>query len=284
MSDVVMIVDSILVDEAELAPTSPYGMFEVVNDFFLWASSRALLRPGEYPIEATLLANTGWYWQQIQNGGHWQFAWNSEMDRQLLANIEKALHLMGATENSKIFADFLRLMAPIPDPRKFFAPDGAGDRKLPPELGELDDRFYSCDEELYLCCDSWLHPLPSIKRLSAAELAAAKAAILALPYFPARQAEVNAEEEAAEAADAKLVAAKALCTMHGLTFQNLTAGSYEGLQGDIEIIRWGMQTNQGLFFVLVTADRAELHPSDSRTALAEVRLTRVGNVVTASPI
>jgi hypothetical protein len=283
MSDVVMIVDSILVDEAELAPTSPYGMFEVVNDFFLWASSRALLRPGEYPIEATLLANTGWYWQQIQNGGHWQFAWNSKMDRELLANIEKAFHSMGATENSKIFADFLRFMAPISDPREFFADDNS-DNRLSPELDELDDRFYASEEELYLCCDSWLHPLPSIKRISAAELAAAEAAILALPYFAARQAEVNAAREAAEAADAKLVAAKALCGIYGLTFQNLTAGSHEGRQGDIEIIRWGMQTNQGLFFVLVTADRAELHPSDSRTALAEVRLTRVGNVVTASPI
>jgi hypothetical protein len=260
------IVESILIDESELQSAEPFAVFEAVQNFAHWAVSEALLMPGEFPPAALFLANIDFYSAQVANGGHWQFAHNSRMDHAMMTRISNGLHLIGAREHFAIFSEFMNFMAAHPD---LTTAALKGDySQLPNDIKALDRRFEP--DEVYVLGEAWVRSLHTFKPLPAADLARAKAGILARPDYAERQAKARAAREAAEAADAKLVAAKALCAMYGLTFHGFTAGEY--ISGR-DIIRWGMRTDKGIFKILVAPDRAELQSLDARTVLAKVRLT-----------
>ncbi len=270
------IVEHILIDEVALQSAEPFAVFAAVQDFAHWALAEALLMPGEFPPAALFLANLDDYAGQVENGGHWQFARNSQMDPAMMNRIVNALHMIGAREHFAIFSEFMAFMAA--NPGLTTAALNGDYTQLPKEVMALDRRFDP--DPVYVLGDAWVRSLPAFKPSPAAELADAKAGILARPDFAARQARARAAREAAEAADAKLVAAKALCAMHGLAFRGFTAGQFVGGR---DVIRWGMRTDKGIFKILVAPDRAELQSLDTRTVLAKVRLRRVGKAVVATP-
>lgn len=270
------VVENIIIDEVALQSDEPFAIFAAVQNFAHWAVAEALLMPGEFPPAALFLANLDYYAAQVQNGGHWQFAGNSRMDHAMMTRIGNALHLIGAREDFAVFSEFMDLMAANPD---WVTAALNGDcSQLPKEIKALDQRFISND--VYVLGEAWVRSLPTFKPISTTELAEAKAVILERPEFAARQSMARAAREAAEAADPKLVAAKALCAMHGLAFKGFTAGEYMGSR---DVIRWGVRTDKGIFKVLVARDRAELQTLDNRTVLAMVSLTRDGNAVVATP-
>jgi hypothetical protein len=263
--EVEQIADAILVDAAVASSGDAEALLGAVQDFADWATSVALLLPGEFPVGALFIANMNFYVGQVENGGHWQFAGNSRMRQDILLRIVNVLHSVGAEDYRLIFSEFLDVMSSDPD----FVPAAlAGDyARLPAAIKALDTRFFALDVDgLFEKAAAWVRSLPRFKPVPAEAMADAKAAIIARHgRFAERQAAAKAAQEYAEAADPKHVAAKRLCAIAGLTFQGFNAGRY--VDGR-KTIRWGMRTDKGVYHLTVGPLRAELRHKDTGAVLA----------------
>ena len=107
-----LIIGEILVPEA--AAATDIDLVPAVVDFVNWAIGPAHLVLGEIAPEAFWSYHADYYLAQVNNGGHAQFAHNSQMGAQTLDNCRRGLIAMGATEYVAIFDGFMRIMTAGP--------------------------------------------------------------------------------------------------------------------------------------------------------------------------
>jgi hypothetical protein len=269
-----LIAKKILVDEAALQSADPYDVVMAVINFVNWAMQDALLLPEEFPREAMYAYHVDYYVAQVNNGGHAQFATNSQMLQKTIANIENGLAAFGTDDARAIFGDFLIVMR---DSSEAFNLDDARQtfEKIneQPQIETLDDRFFAANvgDDLIRNNVVWLRRLPQFRALSPARLAAEKAALKANNrLLGARQAKLAELKSSREAADPKFVVAKRLCQAAGLIFKGLTAGQLSSNEPYAMI--WGVRTVQGVRLMHLTPTVANLFDQDAKSIVASLAL------------
>jgi hypothetical protein len=266
-----LLAPAILVDAAVLDSAEPYDLVHADIHFVNWALSDAMLIPGEFPPEALFAYHVDFYLAQVNNGGHGQFAGNSQMSAPTIRNIEQGLAAIGAADFQAVFADFLAMMRSDADLARRTL-ETRGFTGTPEEIKALDERFFALNgtDRLIAQNATWLRGLASLKPLSAdamqAELAAIKASNRLLA---ARQAKLAAEREAREAKDPVYSSAKRLCAVAGLTFAGFTAGRAAAKPGHMI---FGMRTSDGVRMMLLGPDEAVLMDKDQTNVIAKVRV------------
>lgn len=262
MADAVKITGAILVDAAVLEAGDPEAVLTAVEEFARWAVEDAMLATDEFPVAAIFIGNLIYYIGQVENGGHWQFAGNTNLQPVLLNRIVNALHLTGAHDYREIFSEFCEIMAADAE---LTAAALRGDyTRLPESIKSLDKRFYALgSDELMRKMESWVRSLPAFKPLPAAALAEAKAEVIARnKKFKTRTAAAKAAKRAAEDSDPKMIAARRLCKAAGLKFLWFNPGTYHDGR---KTIKWGINTDKGVHYLIVGPEGAELLPLGAGT-------------------
>lgn len=246
-----LIAGEILVPEA--AAASDVDLVAGVVDFVNWAMGSAHLVSGEIAPETLWSYHADYYLAQVNNGGHGQFARNSRMGAQTLANCRHGLVAMGATEYVAILDDFMRIMSGDSARAKAIQ-DGSGFGEIDPEIKELDARFFALKTMTALNA-AWLRTLPVLRLLPENQTTAARDAVIARNARLAdRQDYLRRAKERSEATDPIQVAARATCAQEGITFEGVNAGIPIG-NGSIS---WGLRTSAGLRMLVVTNTMAAL--------------------------
>lgn len=230
-----------LADDAALVG----AVVDFVNDLH----QRVFLTPGEYPQEASWSYSADYYFAQVINGGHGQYASNSRMRSRGLRDCRLGLQAMGASEYLAIFDAFLAIMA-AGGPRAHGIQEGAGFGQKDPEIEALDQALFAL-QSLTATNAAWLRTLPNVRSLPQAELEPAYEALRAAnPQFQARKDAAEARRAAFQQEDPTLRAAHACCAQEGATFKELTAGTPIGPNGSIGV-DWGAISSAGFRWLRV---------------------------------
>jgi hypothetical protein len=270
--------DAILVEET--ASSEPRSLVQANVDFVNWALEDALLIPGEFPREALYSYHVDFYLAQINNGGHAQFAFNSQMQEGTIDNVGIGLKEMGAVGADALFQKFLAVMrsrsdlvASVQQRHGFSGPAsrlGYDELCAVPELKALNEQFFksALGTQLLEQNAAWLRGLPSLRHLSGEALRAERQAIKGTNLLlSARQAKLARLRQGTETEDITHVVAKRLCAAVGLSFQNFTAG--QALRPDV--MWWGMMTSGGPRTLVICADHADIRDT-KMDVLTSVRL------------
>lgn len=254
LMDILVPADAIDDDEALIQ-----GVIDFVNRL-----RECLIVSDEYPAEADWSYWADYYFAQVSNGGHEQYAHNSGLAAVTLRDCRLGLHAMGAIEYLEIFDAFLDAIAE----RGADEVEGKGRsseqmRIIPASLyggaadgpmAPLDQRFFALND-MQAKNAAWLRTLPNLKAATHAEIDARFAAIEAAnPAFAARKAVADANHAAFLKTDPTYRAAIACAAQEGATFDRLTAGNQIGEIG----IEWGAQASSGFRYLRIINDvRAE---------------------------
>jgi hypothetical protein len=242
----------ILVDEQVLGDDS--ALVQAVVDFVNAILDDAKLVPDEYPVEAMWSYYADYYLAQVNNGGHGQFAHNSEMKPRSLRDCRLGLHAMNAQEYLTIYDAFLTIMA-AKDERAQAICDASGFGDNDAEISELNSRFYALNGTMTQLNAAWLRGLPCLKALPASDIAAELEKLA--DCNPMRQARLAAAAEARrkfEQEDPTYSAAHACAAQEGVTFLHLTSGIPIGDSN----IRWGVNSSAGFrLLTVITGSHAE---------------------------
>lgn len=257
----------ILVDREAFDSQEPYDIILSVIDYVNWTFRTCKLVRGEFPLQAIQSYHADLYLSQVNNGGHRQFAKNTQLPDATMADIELALNAMGADDFLANFRNFAALVKNDPDLLRRMAERDFHKNKTPAlqTLEALDDRHFELNksEKFIALNEAWLRSLPNVKPVSDSDLSAEAAAIIARnPLFDARTIRNSQLVEEQEAADPLYVAAKALCAKAGLQFEGFTAGS---LPDDKGSVFWGVRTSKGMRFALINVSGSILYLDHERT-------------------
>ena len=260
-----MLVEKILINEADMEGDGDLSFWLGASDFHRWLIEAAHLEPGEFPELLHCFDKVSYYGQQVDNGGHEQFAKNTGWQPALNARIRAGLMEVATRDHLDIFEEFSRIMetkspmrSAILSKRAFAAPK---------KVKALDSRFFRLGghEGIMRLGDEWLQSSSLVLVLPRDELDRQKALILkAHTSLESRRAARAAAREAALAADPMHIAARALCAMHGITFEGFTTGNRTARH---DTMQWGTRTSGGMFWMQLGPEQAELLDWDSKTVL-----------------
>ncbi|MGJ4931374.1 DMP19 family protein [Bradyrhizobium sp. HKCCYLS2038] len=246
-----LIAPEILVDADRAANDA--DLVEDVVDFVNWALESAYLVPGEIAPEAFWSYYADYYRAEVNNGGHSQFAFNSDMNETALDNCRRGLEAMGASDYLVIFNEFLAIMQGEPE-RAEAIRDRIRFQTIDPDIRALDDRFFKLRNMTALNA-AWLRTLPSLRPLPIEpenDLEAARDRLVAAnKMLDARIAYLEGTQDRFKATDPVQVAARATCAQEGITFERLNAGIPES-----DGIRWDLSTSSGHRTMLVAPELA----------------------------
>lgn len=250
-----LIAPAILVPATALDDANRSWLVEEVSTFAIWAESDAMLVLGEYPAEAQWANAYLHYIGQVENGGHGQFASNSELRPSTISGIDKVLAAAGYMELHAIFHDFLTQMD-APEIRQR-AVETAGFDGTPETLKALDRRYFALGSsgDKVARLSEWAASLPMLKPVPTERLDTERAAIIAAnPLWQARRDARTKAIAEREANDPRRIAASALCEAVGESFRRFTGGN--PLPGGN--IAWFFETSAGKGAMIVGADKALL--------------------------
>jgi len=220
----------------------------------------AFVMGGEYPIEARQSYHLDYYVTQVDNGGFWQYAHNSQLKPGPLGDCREALRHIGLEDQARIFDDFLTAMS-VPEIRKAF--DNGADYDLPHErLKGFDGRAITSANAM------WLRSLPMVRRLSTPEISSRLGQLTSHAMYAPRKAAAEEARKAHLRTDPTHIAAVACCKAVGVDFLHLNAGvpfEKDGKTG----VTWGVQTSGGFrYLTVVTGSHAVLLDKTARERLA----------------
>ena len=250
-----LIAPAILVPATALNDANRGWLVDEVASFAIWAESEAMLVLGEYPIEAQWANACLYYIGQVENGGHGQFASNSDMRAVTISGIDKALAASGYGELHAIFRDFQALME-APKVRQR-AMETAGFEGTPDALKVLDRRYFALGDAdtKVRHLSEWTASLPTLKPLPKERLDAERAAVIAANKRSQARRDERARAVAEhEANDPRRQAASALCNAVGEEFKRFTGGN--PLPGGS--ILWLFETSTGKAGMVVGTGKALL--------------------------
>lgn len=270
MSDGTM-TDRILLNATDVDIDDDMSVWDAAGDFVHWAETQAYLLPGEFPESLYNLSKVSYYAGQIDNGGHMQFALNSGLQPDVIERVTVGLKEIGAMEFSSVYEEFRRLMETEPELRSEAL--NLDHTAVPTAIDDLDERFYQLGGATKLVEHgaAWIRSLPNVVFVSQDQLQSERAAVVARnTLLEARRAERVAALEAAKAEKPWYVAAaRRLCALKGLTFSRLTTGS---ITSEPHIMRWGIETTEGAFYMVIGPEEAELQEAETGKVLGTVPL------------
>ncbi|MGL3820890.1 DMP19 family protein [Sphingopyxis sp. R3-92] len=181
-------VPEILVTRVEFGARDPDTLPDAVVRFCNWCLEEARLVRENVQPDAWLIYHSSFYIGQVKNGGHGQFASNSEMEPGVLNDIEAGLDRLELKNLLAIFQRFRNRLGSDPDLARVVI-DGAGFGDIPDAISELDDAFHDSSD---LDCFSrqatnWLRQASTVIALTPRELRERQKAIMAGNALPDRQ-------------------------------------------------------------------------------------------------
>lgn len=175
-----LLAPEILVTRAEIRSRYPDTMLFAVLGFCRWCREEAWLTRDEVQPDAWLILDPENYIAEVRNGGHGQFAGNTEMRPEVLDNVQTGLQMLGLSELHAIFRRFRdALEADRALKKKVMEGYGFGD--IPDVIDELDDAFHESEDpkRFYPRAEKWLRAAPTVVALTPREIRARQAAIVA---------------------------------------------------------------------------------------------------------
>lgn len=267
-----------------LADESGTDLVQETVNFTNWAMSDALLLPCEFPTEALCAYYADYYLAQVNNGGHAQWACNSDFHPLSVKAAAWGLEAMGAHEYLPIHQEFVHLMNDPEFARKIMSSE-SGFNGRHEEEDALNSRFYALDPDfsypMHKASANWLRSLPQLTALQPDALEAAKAAVIAAnPYREERLRKA----QAAQVRSFFYWAPRKLCSDAGTKLVRLTTGNAIMAEGQ-KRFAWFMQTSDGLMAMAMfpssffSGPKAKLYRVDGGLApkgrpLAEVAISK----------
>ena len=157
---------SIIVRRAALAEgCDPYSLTGDVVAFVNHALSEALFERGEVPQEAMQAFHVDYYISQVSNGGHGQFAHNSDWSEPVIADVREGLARLDLPAAAELFGSLASFA--LVEPARFrqvcaAAGFGAAD----PFISALDQRFFALCDDLRAALHRWIAGLPCLVALA----------------------------------------------------------------------------------------------------------------------
>jgi hypothetical protein len=175
-----LIAPEILITRAEFGARDPDALPDAVVRFCNWCLEEARLIRAEVQPDAWPIYHTSFYIAQVKNGGHGQFAGNSQMQPDILDDIEVGLGRLELGAMLTIFRRFRNLLDNDKELAKATI-DGGGFGDIPGAITELDDAFHKSREPGRFSKQAtiWLKQAPTVLALTPRELGARKKAIMA---------------------------------------------------------------------------------------------------------
>jgi hypothetical protein len=170
----------ILVTKAELDSRDPDLLVDAVIRFCSWCIEEAGLVRDEVQPDAWLISHSSYYVSQVQNGGHGQFASNSNMNEEMLDDIEGGLARFEVEHLLAIFRRFRSELGRDDALRKAVL-TGGGFGAIPEVINELDDAFHHSPDtaRFHQKVAKWLRERPTVLAVNPRELQELQKAIVA---------------------------------------------------------------------------------------------------------
>jgi len=180
VQNLVLIAPEILITRADLRARDPDALPDAVVRFCNWCLEEARLVREEVQPDAWLIYYSSFYIGQVKNGGHGQFAGNSEMKPDVLDDIEAGLGRLELNGLLTIFRRFRNLLDSDADLAKATI-DGAGFGDIPDVISKLDDAFYNSSDSGRFSrqATNWLKGASTVLALTPRELRECQKAIMA---------------------------------------------------------------------------------------------------------
>jgi hypothetical protein len=192
---------TIIVPEKAYASETPHDLVQAVVNFVNFALRQAYFNRDEIAQNAMRAFHVDYYLAQVKNGGHSQYAANSNMLEIILRDCQQGLEAM-RHEAATLHHRFLVFSQAEPT-RMERVLAGRGFGQIDPFMENLDKEFYALDKEQPLISANrdWLRSLPELKVVADADYIAVTDAFAASnTHAAARKAE---QEQAAREADAR---------------------------------------------------------------------------------
>jgi hypothetical protein len=153
----------IIVPERAYGSESPYDLVQAVVNFVNFALRQAYFNRDEIAQNAMRSFHVDFYLAQVNNGGHSQFAANSNMLDVVLRDIDEGLEAM-RHDASSIYRRFLTFSKAEPA-RMARVIQGGGFGDIDPFMQNLDKEFYALDNQrpLINANHDWLKSLPELQ-------------------------------------------------------------------------------------------------------------------------
>jgi len=263
----------ILSDTVLAAAAKEYDPVLGVVDYVNEMQSAALLQRDEIPVEAMWLYHSDYYLAQVNNGGHSQFIYNSNLSEIVLSDISKGLDLIGATKMKSCFEEMRQWISrnPLDAARQ----DGFGNRES--FLDELDRQFYKLqktDDGFYAKSQTWLKSSNLVKVVPRDKLRKAFDDIAnSNPDYAKRKRFQNINRlqhllTADYLALFQIAAAGKLSNDKVFEVQRLTAGTPLGHPTEDNEIVWGVATSLGVLAGYLTSDKVVVAQKGNRNGFS----------------
>jgi len=239
----------ILVRQSAFDAADPYPLVQSVVDFVNFALRTAYFNRDEIAPNALRAYHADYYLAQVNNGGHGQYAANSQMISITLSDAQEGLVAMRHRTAGihQHFLDYSR-----DEPIRFKAVmAGAGFGKIDPIIQGFDEQFYAINNETPMIAanNAWLKSLPELRVVPDERYADETYGFAsANPQAAFRKADRERELREADANDPLKQALTYLCLMaqQPRIFKAWVAGKPGHDLGDgNKVVRWSIVTDRG---------------------------------------
>lgn len=133
---------------------------------------RRLVTIEEIPLEAVKSYYVDFYYEEINNGGFSQFAYNSRMSQENLQLVKTGLSAVGAWKNLSLLTEFENFFESLPAENKenFLKGEYFGDNQARDCLDSFSKLIDSGTENMFQLNAIWLRSLPNLIALSIEEM------------------------------------------------------------------------------------------------------------------
>lgn len=214
-------VQEVLVRQSVMSSDEPYDLIAEVIGFVNFCNAQGAILLEELPRNALRSYYTDYYHLQVNNGGHGQFAGNSNWSEATNDCIREGLEAFGSEDIRGIFDEFSNIMESDPDRAQFIL-DGCGFGEILPEVKELDSRFFALEthKTLVPAHNAWLRTLPELRTVEDEDYEKElQALIVTNPHVLERNRERQSFAIKTNTQNLELTAAKMLCRKAGLSTQ-----------------------------------------------------------------
>ena len=252
----------VIVRQSSLSPAADrYDLMQDVVNFVNHATESAHFTRDELPQDALRAYHVDFYVQQVNNGGHGQFAHNSRWDEAVLNDIREGLARIGVAEACELFKSLLTFSQA--EPARFReAYEGGGFGTIHPFIARIDRRFFDgvgkmIEQELRRWIAGWSILCPLDEEAYLAEM---RALPNRNPDAQSRERDAQRRIEAQQAADPIHQALRYVCHVEptGLEFKALLGADPFSADSDPDATGtiFTVDTDRGLAQIVFVADRA----------------------------
>ena len=259
-------------EAAEDSASTVYSNVTVVN-----ALVEKFLEEDEISQDALAAYYVDYYLAEVNNGGHDQFLFNSQLPGTVVSRVGQGLRAIGAPRHAEIFDRTIGVIDSLPTAEREAYLQGEGNSGI--DLDGADDAFYELveHENLTDLMATWLLSRPTLTLVPQAELPA---------WIDARAAEVDPAELERRREKARRFheenmpdyerTIRDLCTIVGVELDVITAGDPSHVHKGLQTVAWHFLDTTGRHFYMVDAGVKMLMFDDADGSVVATVRRRLG--------